>query len=421
MALTEATEVTLERPTCCAYAAGRVFYGMKNSLYYSQLIEGESIDFLHRCYSKNDPTAEQLSDILDTDGGVIQIDEAINIKQVSPYSNGVLVYAENGLWYIGGPETGFTATNFSRNLVSTAGISSPQSVITVEGDQFYWSPEGIYRVSTNQFGQVNAESIIEGTLQTFYNDIPLLAKERVSGVYNKISKQVEWFYASATTDYKHAHDISLVLDLRTGGLWPQSYNSILDEGQGQFIVGGISTKRSTETKEVAYLVIDTSLVTATQDYRVDFGFKDDRAFNDFNLSYPIAYIETGYESLDKPSNTKSAPMTGVHFLQTEESFIDDGSGGLVLDFQSSCKLSAKWDANSSNINGRWSAPQQAYRFRRTFVPDVAGPFLSGETIIATRMKVLGRGKILSLRFEQEVGKDMKILGYSTVYGMKGRM
>ena len=152
-----------------------------------------------------------------------------------------------------------------------------------------------------------------------------------------------------------------------------------------------------------------------------FGFKNDSGFNDFNLPYPLAYIETGYESLDKPSNSKSAPYTNVHFLQTEENWIDDGAGGLMLDLQSGCKLRAKWDVNSSANNGRWSPPQQAYKFRRMYVPETAGEFLSGETIIASRLKVLGRGKILSLRFEQEVGKDMKILGYTTVYSIKGRM
>ncbi len=246
MALTTDIEITEERPTCCAYTAGRVFYGMKNSVYYSQVMEGESINDLHKCYSKNDPTAEQLSDILDTDGGVIQIDEALNIKQLKPYSNGVLVYAENGLWYIGGPETGFTSTNFSRQLVSTAGIASPQSVVTVENDQFYWSDEGVFRVTVNQFGQVGTESLIEGTLQTFYNQIPISSKNSASGVYNKITKQIEWFYASAVADYTYAHDVSLILDLRTGGFWPQSYNSIIAQGQGNFIVGGIPTKRATE-------------------------------------------------------------------------------------------------------------------------------------------------------------------------------
>ena len=92
MALTEEIEVVPERPTCCTYAAGRVFYGMNNTVYYGQVIEGESIDGLNKCFQRSDPTAEQLSDLLDTDGGTIPVNGAINIKQIEAFGNGCLLY-----------------------------------------------------------------------------------------------------------------------------------------------------------------------------------------------------------------------------------------------------------------------------------------------------------------------------------------
>lgn len=424
MALTEDQEVTLERPTCCSYAAGRVFMGMKNSLYYSQLMEGESVDFLNRCFSKNDPTAEQLSDVLDTDGGVIQINEAINITQVEAFSNGIVVYAQNGVWYVGGPSTGFTATNFFIEKVSEAGIASPQSVITVESNQFFWSLEGIFMLATNEFGKVETSSLIEDTMQSFYNDISVEAKTNSSGVYNRLKKQIEWFYSSGTqsavTDYKYAKNLSLIYDVRTGGLWPQQYNSVMSEAAGSTLIGGVSTNSSTEDAEITYLTIDMGTPTSTQTYSVDFAYKTNIEFKDYSANYTTAFVETGFESLEKPSNAKAAPSVMMHFRQTEENFVADGSGGLKLDLQSGCQLRSKWDWNDSSANGRWGPTQQAYRFRRMYIPDIAGPFLSGETVISTKLKVLGRGKALSLRFEQEANKDMKILGYTTVYNMKGK-
>ena len=296
MALTQDTEVTLERPTCCGYAAGRAFYGVKNSIYYSQLMEGEAVDFLNRCYSKNDPTAEQLSDILDTDGGVIQVHGAVNITQVEAYGNGVVVYAQNGVWYIGGTTSGFTATNFSIKNISHSGVASPQSVVNVENEQFFWSLEGIYKVTTNQFGEVDASSIIEGTMQTFYNEIPVQSKINSCGAYNRLKKQIEWFYSSTaqtgTTDYKYAKNLSIIFDVRTQGLWPQQYNSTMSEAAGTFLVGAVDTNSSVEDTDLTYLAITTGTPSSTQTYSADFSYKNDVTFKDFGTSYPTAYIET---------------------------------------------------------------------------------------------------------------------------------
>jgi len=425
MALTDPIETIDERPTCCTYSAGRVFYGMKNSLYFSQVMEGESIDFLNRCFQRNDPTAEQLSDLLATDGGVLQINEAVNIIQVEAFNNGVIVYAQNGIWYVSGPDTGFTATNHFREQISHSGLASPQSVVAVEDVHYFWSTEGIFSVATNQYGKPEVSNIIEGTLQTFYNSITLISKQKSSGVHDKIKKQVEWFYASgdqtSATSYKFAHDKSLVLDLRTGGMWPQEYNSILTEAAGDFIVDGVSTNKATESDEVTYLTIVAGSPSSTQNYSVDFSFKTSTAFQDFSADYPTAYIETGYEALDKPSNVKTAPYISVHFNQTEENWVADGSGSFELDLQSGCQLRAKWDWNNSSANGRWSPAQQAYRFRRAFIPAGAGVFDSGESVITTKNKVLGRGKALSLRFEQESGKDMQLTGYTVQWSIKGKM
>ena len=44
MALTEDIEVLDFRPTCCEYTSGRVFYGAKDNIYYSQVLEGKSIN-----------------------------------------------------------------------------------------------------------------------------------------------------------------------------------------------------------------------------------------------------------------------------------------------------------------------------------------------------------------------------------------
>ena len=169
------------------------------------------------------------------------------------------------------------------------------------------------------------------------------------------------------------------------------------------------------------VIINVGAVTSTQSYGITFGNKISTSFQDFATVYPTAYAETGHETLGKPSNKKVAPYITTHFRKTEENWIADGSGGFELDLQSGCQMRAKWDWNESSANGRFSPPQQAYRFRRIYLPTTAEPFDSGETVITTKNKILGRGQAVSIRFEQESGKDMQLLGYTAQWSIKGRM
>lgn len=425
MALTNPQETTDERPVCVEYASGRVFYGLKNVIYYSQVMEGASIDKMGNCYQQNDPTSEQLNNLLATDGGTIEVDNAANIIQIKQFLNGVLVYARNGVWYLAGPDSGFTATEFSLRLVSEAGCISPQSVIAVESSQYYWSLEGIFQIATNEFGQVVANSIVEGTIQTLYNDVTKKAKQKSTGTYNRLKKQIEWHYSSGdqdgATEYKHAKDLSLMLDLRTGGFWKQEYDATLVQNVGDFIASSFATSFGTEEFGDVKVVITLGTVSSTQEYKVNFATKQSLDFIDFDRNdIQTAFIETGYEALDKPSNKKAIPYITTHFKQTEENWVVDG-GGFKLDLQSGCQMRAKWDWNNSIANGRWSPNQQAYRFRRIYVPTQAEPFDSGETVITTKNKMLGRGNALSIRFEQEANKDMQILGYTSQFSVKGKM
>lgn len=427
MALTNPQETIDERPVCCEYTSGRVFYGLKNNVYYSQVIEGESVDKLSRCYQQNDPTSDRLSDLLDTDGGTIQVDGATNIIQIAKFRTGIMLYSTNGVWYLSGPDSGFTATNFYLDQVSTSGCVSPESVIIVGDVHFYWSKEGIFTITENEFGKPKTSSIIESTLQSFYNDIPFISKQKSYGSYNSIKKQVEWHYSdseqTAGTEYKYATEKSLILDIRAGGMWPQEYRSILTEGAGNFIASSVNTTQGSEDYDEVKVIMTVGAPSTVQNYSATFGVKRVlNEFNDFGANYPTAYIETGYDTLDKPSNKKSVPYITTHFLQTEENWVSDGSGGLELDLPSGCQMSAKWDWNSTSSNGRWSPSQQAYRFTRVFTPpSVAGVFDSGERVINTKNKMLGRGQALSIRFEQEAGKDMKLLGYTAQWSVKGRM
>ncbi|MGW8179860.1 MAG: hypothetical protein ACWGQW_14030, partial [bacterium] len=73
------TKSDMYRPNCVAFFAGRVFYGgvdwedYHNKVYFSQIIENKSQ--FGKCYQRNDPTSEELSDLLPNDGGEVSVHE----------------------------------------------------------------------------------------------------------------------------------------------------------------------------------------------------------------------------------------------------------------------------------------------------------------------------------------------------------
>lgn len=49
-----------------------------------------------------------------------------------------------------------------------------------------------------------------------------------------------------------------------------------------------------------------------------------------------------------------------------------------------------------------------------------GISIPGESIIHKRAKVRGNGKAVQFRFEAEPGNDLRLLGYSVSYTMRGK-
>lgn len=420
-----ANETISGRPECAAYTAGRIFYGLDSIVYYSQLLEGQSLSQIDKCYQQNDPTAEQLSDVLDTDGGTIPINGADRIIQLVEYLQGVLVFSTNGVWQISGPETGFKATDYYVKQISDQGLIGIKTVVKTNETVIYWSRSGIYQISPNQYGQLSSESITENTIQTHYNSIGDTFKAKAKGVYLESEQKIQWLYNSNAggTVLPDFCDMSLTLDLRTGGWFKDKFESevtIVPTTHDISLAGAVLKSKSSTESEMLY-VYTSKAVSSPFSVGLAFATKTDGDFEDFGSQFDTAYLDTGYETLGKPSNKKVAPYVTTHFKQTETAWVDLGGGDLDLNNKSSCLVSTKWDWNDTNANGRFGPSQEAYRFRRFFMPTGAGAFNSGETVITSKIKVRGRGKSLSVRFEQSAGKDFQLLGYSIQYSMKGGM
>lgn len=218
------------RPSVCAFYAGRIFYAgvphpdYQGKVYYTQIVEGDQN--IGRCYQANDPTSEQLSDLLDTDGGEIKVTGMGRVSFMVDAGNSLFLFANNGIWAIGGSGaegTGFTATDFSVRKVSSIGTESSSSFVNAEGTPVWWNYDGIWML-----GQDGPESLTNNTIKTFMqNTIPGISKKYVQGAFNPLERTIQWLWKSeepASVPLAYKYDRILEFNVETKAFYPMQWN-----------------------------------------------------------------------------------------------------------------------------------------------------------------------------------------------------
>jgi len=191
-----------------------------------------------------------------------------------------------------------------------------------------------------------------------------------------------------------------------------SGNNILTDSGGNTITATrtVLNNRSNDERfeHFKFLITDEEVITIAE-YN-DYDFLD---WTSSGTSYNYdSYVITGYDTSGDMMRKKQTIYLKVYCKRTEESYTISG-GSVILNRQSSCKVQSQWQWNNSAAQGKWGVIFQAYRFTKpTPVNPVAGmAFDYGDTVIVTKNKLRGRGDALSLYFQSEQGKDMKLLGW----------
>ena len=118
-----------ERFSTVASFAGRVFFsGVDSRVYFSQILQ--DIRDIGDLYQVNDPTAQDFSDLLDTDGGNVKIPDAAGISKLHTFGASLLVFATNGVWRITGVDGVFRASEYSVYKVTDEGLSIKRSFVS---------------------------------------------------------------------------------------------------------------------------------------------------------------------------------------------------------------------------------------------------------------------------------------------------
>ena len=431
---------------------GRVFYsGLESGksaglIFFSRQIQ--DVSELGECLQQNDPTSEDFSDLLPTDGGTIQIPDAVNIKVLHAMASVLVVFAENGIWTINGVDGVFKATEYSVRRISEIGMASPESFISAGGTPVWWSRYGIHTLSlqdSSNGGSAGAQDLSTSTIQTYWDDIPSASKDKVTSVYDEVNKTIYWSWPDDGETVESKYNNFLILDLALQAFYPWT---VSDETTDTDCIVGLAFYSGYGAETLALDVVTTigdDVVTTAGDDVVSFqtsnfaagspaivilirdgatgkltmgGFLD-QTFLDWGTTNYSSYAVAGYEFFGDLVLKKTSPYVTPYMRVTETGWTGDENTGYDPINSSSLLISSFWDFGNSST----STPQQAYRLKIMPIvdPNNLDTFNYPDTVVTTRLKLRGRGRSVRLKFESEQGKNFVLLGYSMVGGVNGRI
>lgn len=409
---TVATSVTStnERPTSVAFFAGRVWWAgieeedRQGKVYFSQILENE--DDIGKCYQAADPTSEHISDLVDTDGGVLTIAEMGRVKKMEVVGKNLVLFADNGVWNIGPGEQGFfTATSFSVRKISNIEVASKDAIVLAEGTPVVWAYQGIYGFGEDQVsGFLNAQSLSVNTIQSFYRDILDEAKDGAAVTYDDVSKKFYWFY-STDGNKPGKYNRCLLFDARQEAFQKYEIDTIAD---GPFIAGATTTLGFDNQGEKVKL-----FTVRESDGAFTFSEFNEDSFHDWKTHEGTgldaeAYVVTGYETGGEAGRSKQTPVMTFLFRKTETG--TDSNGDLIN--PGSCMMQARWDWTNSANSNKWNPERQVYRLRRNYFPGShPSNYEDGYPVVWSRNKVRGRGNAFNMKLRSEEAHDLHIIGW----------
>ena len=433
--------------------------GQPNTVYFSQtIVEGTNYE---RMYQEADPYDALDNVLVDTDGGSIQLTGAEKIVGIAPLGAGVIIFASNGIWSIGGQD-GFRPTNYSINKISDVGLIGVDAWCAVEQQLVFFGQTNIYTVLLGTSIDTPEVQVIGDKIVSFYTSIPLYNRQNGKVIYSPDLKKLYFFTnfdkqswhrkSLEGSHYRHA----LVLDVRLAA-WTKyklsddtegdklgiadaliinngipSIEDVTDNSDFVFDDGIVITSQRQEdindslNTDLHYIkrwyVTPLPPSTTIQTYfQVQLGelrgdgcidFQNDLLYEEDNKSY----ITIAHQTFNDIAHRKFAPYIIPIFKRMESDIVVDG----VDSTPGGCFYRVDWDWSINNNSKKYGELRQAY-FPYRFTKSRFDGVDPGITIITSRLKIRGRGEVFRLHFESEDGKDFKMYGWQLMLHAKGRI
>lgn len=377
-------------PKAVTVAFGRVFYGAFARVYFGQVMI-DDFDGVGRCYQRNDPTAEDMSDVLDTDGGEILLQDAGQIKFLFPYKTGILVFCDNGIWYLAGStEQGFTATSYTSNKISPHVLFAERTVVAVGEVVLFGGKESCYVVEASS-GTPTVQSLTEFSIDSYWKSF---IKDTTYAVHSDVDQKV--FFGNTGSDTR-----ILMFDTKLKGWYPWKVETGARMFEGAVYDSSFGKPR--------YFVSNGNSIQLAE---------QGSSLKDFAVNDYLSFILTQPETLGNYSKKKGTRLIKAMFKKTESVVTGfSGVNGYTFDKPSACKLSLRFDWDDNKVTPQ----RQVYRaLPRNYVVQTGFPetLTTKNEVVEYEDKIRGVGKAVQARFESESNKEMNLLGYTIKYSME---
>jgi hypothetical protein len=404
-AVSNITPVTTDvRPRTGAWFQGRVwytgvdasqtktgdadFYSWSSNIYFSQVVKGP--EQFGACHQLNDPTSETLFDLLPTDGGVITIQEAGAIYKLFPIQNGMLVFADNGIWFITGSQgIGFPANDYTITKISSIRALSAMSFVDVLGLPYFWNHEGIYSVKPAQQGGLTVTPVTVDTISSFYEEIPLSSKKYARGDYDPVNYIIQWVYkdteAVDTTD-RYTYNKVLNFNTHNGAFFPYTVDTTSASINGIRYVnfsGGLDKPLPAMKFVCSFSFSGSYGITFAEEISTDYEDWSSTPLEGVNFD---SYFVTGYKLHGQAQRRFQIPYIYMFSRAAEAT---------------AYKIQSIWDYATSGNSGKWSSLQTTYNNKPYF------------GMIFRRHRLRGQGLVLQIKVTSVDGYPFDIMGWSS--------
>lgn len=420
--------------TSGCFSAGRLWLTgnpqTPNTVYVSQSVVND--DEYNRMYQFANPYSTTDSAIVDTDGTTIVIAEANLIHTVLAFSNGVLCAADNGIWYIGGAD-GFKATAISINRVSSAGVLSQDSMVSIGDSIVAFCNSGVYGIkSANTISGLPEAQLISQKIQSYYLGLPIKSREQASVFYNPTEQRIYFLCNEVrseleeminTTNQPCMFTYILVLDVKTGAWFKHKIESLDDIYIASLFA--ISGDFTSTTDPYSGQVTDESLLNTlcvftkyvvdgeTQSTKWGFGALSGEDHIDFSSDVTSAksfasYVTMAHQNYGTVIRKREATYLTTIFERTEVGTIDPDTN---LDIRSGgCLMRVDWNWASGSASPYFGTARQVY-FPDKYITSLYSGADVGNPIVMTKHKVRGWGNVFRFHFENDGDKPFKLLGW----------
>ena len=345
------------------------------------------------------------------------------------------MFADNGVWRISGVDGNlFKADDFSIYKITDFGLAFRGSFVGGQNAiPFWWSYNGIHTIQVTDQGGMTEVKLSRDTIQTFWEDIGSEERAFVTSIYDAVDNKILWMYPNVGEEVEYKLNNILFLDADLGAFYPWKVSDTTTDSP--YIVGA-SFFNGRGADEIVFNVVDTSgdyvqdslgndvviyrtagvskssdifFLTKDGSGSLTFALLDSTSFLDWEEANYEAFAESAYNFIGDLGRQKNSPYITTFMRQTETGFtLTDGIYTALS--PSSLKVSAYWDFRKNPT----SPPQEAYRHKQPIIPSDVDSFPSPTTVLSTRLKLRGRGKVVRLRFEGAEGKDFNLLGWETL-------